>query len=150
MISVVERVATVEKARDGTTGEQFAFDLKVVNLGEDEDGDPITTCIVEPIGVPAARPKMRELSGVAKVALRALQEAISDHGRAMPETSTIPRGVKAVELDRWRDQFTLRYGTEGRHKRDADAVRKAFQRGREALLKVSALEISDPYVWLLT
>jgi hypothetical protein len=31
-------VATVEKARDGMTGERFAFDLEVVNLGTDSDG----------------------------------------------------------------------------------------------------------------
>ena len=37
----------VEKMKDGEDGAQFAFKLSVVELGVDEDGDLITSCVVE-------------------------------------------------------------------------------------------------------
>ncbi len=43
------RIATVEKAKDDSDGERFGFSLRVQDLGDDQDGDKITTCIVEEI-----------------------------------------------------------------------------------------------------
>src|SRR5580692_6066530 len=65
VISVVDRCATVEKSRDSMAGETFPFELEVMTLGEDDDGDPITTCVVNPIGQPAPARSQRPLSGVA-------------------------------------------------------------------------------------
>jgi hypothetical protein len=42
------RAAVVTKQRDHNGGETFAFDLKSVSLGHDQDGDEVTSCIVEP------------------------------------------------------------------------------------------------------
>lgn len=42
------RTATVTKSRDGEVGLKMPFDLEPVDLGTDEDGDPITSCIVRP------------------------------------------------------------------------------------------------------
>ena len=39
---------TAAKARESADGEEFAFDLKSVVLGIDEDGDPITSCVIDP------------------------------------------------------------------------------------------------------
>jgi hypothetical protein len=41
------RLAKVTKQRDGETGLEAAFDLDVVTLGKDADGDPVTSCIVK-------------------------------------------------------------------------------------------------------
>ncbi len=54
----------------------------------------------------------------------------------MPETSTIPRGVRAVRLDAWRNQFAVRYGRDGNIKRAADTIDRQFRRARESLLKL--------------
>ncbi len=147
VISVIDRVATLDKVRDGRPGEQFAFDLKVVELGHDEDGDPITTCIVMPTEATTRPRQQKPLSGVASVALDALHEALGEHGQSMPGTSTIPEHVKAVTLEQWRARFLLRYGSDGDGERGSSAVRKAFVRGREALMKAGSITISDPYVW---
>ena len=37
----------IEKNKDGSDGQSFAFRLESVNLGLDEDGEPITSCVVE-------------------------------------------------------------------------------------------------------
>lgn len=149
VIAVIERVATVDKARDGTQGEAFPFALEVVDLGTDRDGDSATTCVVRHLdsAAPGRRPAPT-LSGVAKVALQALVEAVAAHGEAMPGTSTIPAAARAVTLDQWRAQFRLRYGTDSDGAdRDREAIKKAFARAREQLAGAEAIGISDPYVW---
>ncbi len=146
VVSINDHVATVEKSRDGETGADFGFKLDVVDMGQDSDGDPITTCVIVPTNVTPKKQKKKSLPGAARVALKALVEVIEDHGERMPETSTIPAGVIAVDLDIWRTRFKLRYGTDDRGDR---AVRQAFQRGREVLLKDQLIALSDPWVWIV-
>lgn len=43
------RVAKVTKQRDLQGGEEFAFKLEAVALGVDDDGDTVTTCVVDPV-----------------------------------------------------------------------------------------------------
>lgn len=42
-----EITAEVSKQRDGATGSRFCFHLDQVELGRDEDGDRVTTCVVK-------------------------------------------------------------------------------------------------------
>jgi hypothetical protein len=44
-----EHGAMLSKSRDDVTGTSFSFVLKRVVVGHDEDGDEVTTCVVEPI-----------------------------------------------------------------------------------------------------
>lgn len=150
VISVVDKVATVEKSRDGMAGEQYPFALDVLELGQDADGDPVTTCIVRPLDHAETRRPAKALSGVAKVALQALTEAIAEKGRDMAGSSSIPRGVRAVEIKHWRERFRLRYGTDPEGgDRDREAVKKAFTRAREQLAASEAVSISDPFAWVI-
>src|SRR5260221_1165885 len=43
-----QRVATITKLRDGGDDVEMGFKLDVVALGNDADGDPITSCVVCP------------------------------------------------------------------------------------------------------
>lgn len=145
VISVADHVATVEKSRDNVAGQTFPFRLEVVDFGVDSDGDPVSTCVAMPSDVEhAPKRKPRQLTGVAQVALTALREAVSDCGEVLPATSTIPAGVRASTIDAWRRQFRIRYGSDDRGER---AIRQAFQRGREHLLRERLVIVSDPYVW---
>ncbi|OGI41830.1 MAG: hypothetical protein A2150_00505 [Candidatus Muproteobacteria bacterium RBG_16_64_11] len=146
VICVADGVATVEKSRDGESGKSYGFKLRVVDLGLDADGDPLTTCIIEATDAAPASKRTRPLTGAAQVALRALREAIADHGEPLPATSTIPNGVRGVTVDRWRQQFRIRYGSDERGDR---ALRLAFQRGRENLLREQMVSLSDPYAWIV-
>lgn len=42
------RTWKVAKSKDGEDGHSRAFLLRVVEIGEDADGDPVTSCVVEP------------------------------------------------------------------------------------------------------
>ena len=48
---VVTSIATLQRQRDGPAGTKISFKLRAVYLGDDEDGDPVTSCVVEPIEV---------------------------------------------------------------------------------------------------
>ena len=41
--------ATSDKQRDHPSDQQFSFRLRPVSIGRDEDGDPVTSCVIEPI-----------------------------------------------------------------------------------------------------
>lgn len=56
------RVARVTKQKEGESGQAFGFELAVVELGVDQDGDPVTSCVVRAIDeVPMKRGKKRDL-----------------------------------------------------------------------------------------
>lgn len=42
-----QRIASVTKQRDLAGGERFAFKLQSIDVGTDEDGEPVTSCVVE-------------------------------------------------------------------------------------------------------
>ena len=42
------RAAHIEKQKEGRSGGQYGYRLRVVDLGTDEDGDAITSCAVDP------------------------------------------------------------------------------------------------------
>jgi hypothetical protein len=136
------------KGSRGSTVLPGAVDVEVVALGEDADGDPVTSCVVVSADASFATPKKKNLNGTANTAIKALRESIEAHGETMPETSTIPRGVRATTLGRWREQFALRYGRDGKTGREPETVDRAFRRGKEDLLKHSLICISDPHVWV--
>jgi hypothetical protein len=70
------RVATVTKMKDGEDGAEFAFKLVPVEIGVDADGDPVTSCVVEPLSVaPAGTRKKEPPPGTVQ---RALLDAIRD------------------------------------------------------------------------
>jgi hypothetical protein len=61
------RTATITKQRDAEVGQTFGFELVPVDLGRDDDGEPVTSCVVEVRDAPAA--PRRGLSGKNLMAL---------------------------------------------------------------------------------
>lgn len=145
VLGVSEHVAAVEKVRDGVSGERFPFSLEVVELGLDADGDAVTTCLLLPQADDAPLARKKDIRGIASIALDCLRTEISLSGQALPETSSIPRGTKAVQLDQWRARFRVRYGEDN----DPRVRAKSFWRAKDALLAAGAIQLSDPWVWPL-
>jgi hypothetical protein len=142
------RCATVRKNRDGETDFEVPFRLRPIVLGKDEDGDDVTTCVVEAVndgGKPRREQRAAKLPAAASLALDALREVTGTKGKASTATSTVPAGKSLVSIEDWRDQFRLRYGTDGQ---DTEAVKKAFQRARERLAGDRIVGISGGQAWL--
>lgn len=77
------RVARVEKVKNGEAGWEFAFNLRSVGLGYDEDGDPVTTCVVEEVAVPEAEKRRTALNPRQQIMLRAIKICL-DNGQVVP------------------------------------------------------------------
>jgi hypothetical protein len=139
-------VATVELMKDGPQGEELVSKLQVVEIGLDEDGDRITSCIIEPVeGLAAARnDKAAKLTKGAKIALAALHEAIGECGKVPPASNHIPVGVKCVTRHQWRE-YAYRQGVSGSD--EPRARQTAFQRAHEALVAARQVGVWEPHVW---
>jgi KaiC/GvpD/RAD55 family RecA-like ATPase len=150
VLYVSDGVITVEKCRDGQSGESIGFTLEKVGQGIDEDGDELSTRVMVPTGATCNTSRVKSLTATGKVALQSLREAIRGKGEMRGESSSMPGMVLSVRLDEWSERFTLRYGSDLDGKgRSGDATRKAFKRGKESLLGAGLITISDPFVWLV-
>ena len=100
--SELPNVATAEvvKQRDRLSGDKFSFALKSLDIGQDDDGAPVTSCVVVVTDRPAGTAKKANLPKAAVIALRALAEAVDEQGK--PSTTgapQIPSSVKVVSQD---------------------------------------------------
>ena len=99
VLRVQDRVATVDKVRDGVSGERFPFSLDPVEIGTDADGDPVMTCLVNTEERESSKRRTNPVGKNQRVVYLPLQSLCSTIGQSLPETSAIPKGVKAVQVD---------------------------------------------------
>ena len=95
-------VATVEHMKDGVEGDTIHSRLVVVEVGTDEDGEAITSCIVEPAEEGNASPKTARLTAAQTRALKLLIDAVAREGELPPESDHIPPDTRCVSEDLWR------------------------------------------------
>lgn len=118
------RRATITKMRDGEAGGEFCYRLPVVEMGIDEDGDPITTCRVEPCHAP----KLDD-------------DGLTKHDRAFMDALRAGQGER-IRLDEVRARFYAAM---------ADAApgskRKAFGRARDAAIRDGRIEVDEAELW---
>src|SRR5215472_7677129 len=89
--------ATVEWLKDGAEGTEIHSCLEVVELGQDEDGDTITSCVVT-VAEATARAKCPKLSPRQKQAMNQLRNLQID-GTPSPGGSNYPTGIRLVDID---------------------------------------------------
>jgi KaiC/GvpD/RAD55 family RecA-like ATPase len=145
----------VKKQKDGEDGLTETFKLKVVELGEDEDGEAVTSCILVPADVDAndlpldAQPR-RRIPESAKAALRTLDETCEAFGFAPPtdipatEINLLKVG-KVVRFETWRDKCISAAGTSRDNKRDTE--KRAFNRAKEKLQDLGIVRVWNDYAW---
>jgi AAA domain len=136
-------VAELELSKDGEVGLQFVSRLKVVEIGPDQDGDAITSCVVEAVeGIPVRGTKPPPKSYQA--ALRALKKAIDEVGERAPTSNTIPSSVRVVTVDQWRT-YAHQAGISPAN--TEDAKRKAFDRAHKAFVDGGHVGAHNEYRW---
>lgn len=150
------RRARVTKARDGAIGDELSFELDVLALGADDDGDQMTTCRVVEAGrqdAVATPPPAPKLSAQASIALDALRELTDSSTRTSPASSAMPGGKRLVVLSEWRERFRARRGRttaadRDEARRELEASKKAFQRAVDELLKAKLVGAWEGDAWL--
>lgn len=129
------------KQRDQEPPEPLYFNLRSVTLGMDEDGDPVTSAVVDVAEPP--KPERKPLSGKNEVAMQALYDALRDHG----ETRTgnlYPANRKVVHVDKWREACLSKGLTDGV---SDSSARVAFKRAKDKLMDLNEVRQQDDYVW---
>jgi hypothetical protein len=138
-------VATVEFMKDGPEGDEIVSRLAVIDVGTDEDGEPVTSCIVEATDE-APQKRRKPLGGQAGVAFRQLQNALADMGDASPNHIHFPINRRVVPLSLWRAYCQKGGLAEGDND---EAFKKAWQRVRERLLNAGSIGVWDGKVWIV-
>lgn len=142
VLSVENRCATLEKVRDGVTGERFPFELEPVQIGTDADGDPVMTCLLN-VSQDAPRTKALPRGKNQSVIYNPLKEFIAEAGEALPATSAIPGGVRAASIQIFIRRITPKFAGQPEW--------RVRQRVLEALMGLQAnahIGIHNDWVWL--
>jgi len=138
--------ARVTKQRELPTSGRFSFSLGTVELGRNQYGEPVTTCIVrEEQGVDPPITK-KKLSAAQQRALQLLGDAVSIAGEIPTSNNHIPSKTECVTEKLWRD-YCYRGGISGADK--PDSLQKSFKRAAEGLVAAGRVGKWDPWVWLI-
>jgi AAA domain len=153
-------VAELELAKDGEVGLQFLSRLKVVEIGTDQDGDPITSCVIEAVDateVPkAARaPLAKSIPAQQRLLMAVIAEAIDEAGEEFRSSVDGPI-VRGVSDDRVRERYYGRIAEQAKpgedRKKLADRQRQAFNTAMRAAVNAQHLcakeRNGERFIWL--
>jgi hypothetical protein len=135
------RVATVVHAKDDADGDRFGFTLERVELGTDEDGDPIATLIVNESSE-APPPQRARLSDNLQIGLKTLHAAMKANAFLVNVGDGGPDRPAVAETD-WRGWFYR----EGKPGENDETKRKAFRRIVDGLQAKGLIGCRDGFVW---
>ena len=117
--------------------------LQHVELGIDDDGDPITTLIVEEkLEVPAPPSTAARLTANEQIALRCFDHAMKASAVLAlvgPDNSELPV-IHEADWRRW-------FYKEGKPAETTDAKRMAFRRAVDGLIAKGRVAASEDLVW---
>jgi hypothetical protein len=147
-------IAKVEFMKDGPDGAVFAGRRVPVEVGVDENGKMITSCVVEDADSSEAQGALAAKAGgrpprERQLVLKALEKAIGRAGVEFhPSGSSQP--VRAVTIDAWRECYYELSPVAGDDNAKKEARKKAFGRAVNALLKAKPpmIGIENEYVWV--
>ena len=135
-------VMTVEYMKDGAPGDTIVSRLENVEVGTDDDGDAITSCVVVPSET--SDKAAVQVKGAAKIALEALCEALAEGGEVVP-SSHIPPKTRTIPVVRWQQYFEAKKVSDTTR---PDSKRRAFVRASERLQELKIIGVWNDHVWV--
>ena len=134
----------IRKQREMAGDDVFLCSLRAVVLGQNEDGEDVTSAVVEHLNAPdPGAADTRRIKGMPALRLEKLCGVINAMGRVV-RGQGIPPGTRAVLLEEWRTALIDGGLIDGP---TPDAQRMQFNRTREALLKQRAIGVWKEHVW---
>jgi len=138
------RFAKATKQRDMESGHEFAFELNAVELGIDEDGDPVTSCHIIPVDEERTTEAKTKLTKNEKLVMNCFTQLWGElvggpnkSGAGFPEGGT----RWAIEEEDIRKHF---YG-----KASAVNKRQAYTRAIEGLTDKGEIAKNEGFFWLV-
>lgn len=145
-------LVTLEYMKDGMVDERpIVSRLEQVDVGEDNDGDIMTSCVVRSVdGAEAAASSSKgkpgkKLNPVAFAALRALNELVANNPTVLPPSLQIPACTRGVTLADWKCRLgkLQLINLEG-------SYREQFRRIHVTLNNAGKIGIWEQFVWPVT
>ena len=152
VLFVSEGRIQVVKQKDADPGPDIMFKLRQVEIGQDEDGSPVTSCVVEQSELEPGHVRgRRKMSAKEQIVFKALERAVVANGRFPP--SEIPDNVlnrarvgKVVAMSEWRaEAMSALAGPDTK----PDTARKAFDRARQQLQAAEIIGVWEEWTWLI-
>jgi hypothetical protein len=134
--------ARVTKQRDFPMEGSFVFRLRQIELGVDQDGDPVTSCVTEEAEGVTAPKKAKKLTGAAAVGMEQLRNCLAMHAADLPPSEHVPIGARGVTLHTWR-QYLEKAGVIN----PDGNPREQFRRIRVTLQERGFIGVWDGFVW---
>jgi hypothetical protein len=136
----------VEMAKDDAETKPRAFTLKVIDVGNDADDEPQSSCVVRDIGAtPAPKRGRPPGSKAAKVALDVLRMAMEESGQIPPASNHIPPGVRTISLEAFFVRFSL---SSAAQTEKTESQKRAFKRAVTTLQADGFIGVWNDNVWL--
>lgn len=140
---------TVTKQKDAEEADPFGFRLQTIELGDDEDGEPVTSCIITSAELADRAIGGRKLSDKQQLALKALRQAIKTDGcnamTALPADRTGPDGPDTVApLFAWRRHYIEMTADPDR---EPDHITRVWRKNRDALQSAGVIDCFGDYAW---
>lgn len=98
VMRIEDHAATVEKVRDGVSGERYPFRLDPIEIGTDADGDAVYTCLLSPSDQPITTRKPKPTGKNQQILFKEIT-ALAVDGEVSPGTSEIPKGAKIIRFE---------------------------------------------------
>lgn len=90
------RMLRTSKQKDGDDDLQWGFGLETVTIGMDEDGDPITSCVVVEADIPTAK-LIRPMGPVETIVSQVIQEMAQAQNSGIEVGPVLAEAVKRLE-----------------------------------------------------
>ena len=134
---------TVALPKDGAAGAILSSRLEPTDVGIDEDGDTITSCVVIEADSNGASSGAK-VTGKNKLALDLLNDLILSEGVFPPPHDRIGRDIRCVTVEAWREHFFKGAYTP---KDKPGTCRQGFIRAQAKLQELNLIGFWDDWVW---
>lgn len=148
----VIRQAKVMKQSEGEAGLTWKFVLPAIEVGRNEYGEPVTSCVV----VPPAKEEGESIDKGFKASsndslfLKALLSALNDQGATPSVMLALPNSIaKVVDYSHVKEAFKNLNPDDGDNvEKWRERLKQALRRARERLLDHRIIGVNSPYIWI--
>jgi hypothetical protein len=159
---VINTRLAIRKNRAGPQGMEYPFTLREVELGVDEDGDPITTMVVDwtnagdsaspgPGADSWAESRQANTRQAMLLLKRVMMAMLAEKGVDLPSAPDGP-AVRMIDRELVRDEFYARTAADGTLEQKQDQRRKRFRRAVDRAEEKQLIGIREingtVYLWL--
>lgn len=140
-------IATVEFMKDGAEGDEIVSAMKVIEVGKDGEGEPMTSCVIEASdATTSATGERKKIPAAAKQALAVLKDTLVSSPIANPGSNHVPKGVtNGVSKTLWR-HMCEKAGIINPDGNPREQLRRIIVTLKDA----GAIGVWDDFVWPVT